>query len=193
MEEYLKWLTDFEYLEVIAWQTMVFYFFLALFFWLVRFIFYLKYIHIANEKDMEDRYKTHGRVANPGTFIGLFLLAISLGPFCEEIVFRGPVLWFVLRSQYAYAFLVLFLTSAFFMIAHLAETRGKYADGTFVRYSKPAIYSVGIGGIFYGILVIITGSLWPSIFLHLLWNLLTTLLSIFYEDRINKLAYSLQR
>jgi len=195
VEGYLKWLTDFEYLEILAWQTMVFYFLLALFFWLVRFIFYLKYIHLANVKNMEDRYKTHGRIVDSGVLgpMCLFLLSISLGPFCEEIIFRGPVLWFVLKSQYTYMFLALFITSFIFMTVHLAEIRGVYADGTFVRYSKPGIYSTGIGGIFYGVLVIITGSLWPSIFLHLLWNLLILLFSVFCEDRIDKLAYSLQR
>ncbi|OGN01109.1 MAG: hypothetical protein A3F98_00620 [Candidatus Yanofskybacteria bacterium RIFCSPLOWO2_12_FULL_41_8] len=78
------------------------------------------------------------------------------------------------------------------MLAHLLETRGRYEDGTSRTYTKHEIYNTGLGGIFYGVIVVTTGSLWPSIFLHIMWNLFV-MLPFINKDKLIKFSKSLQR
>jgi len=81
-----------------------------------------------------------------------------LGPFAEEIVFRG-VLFRTLRARMPLA-LAIVLSAAAFALLH--------------PY-RAAIYQVGLVGVLSAWVYHRTGSLWPSIVAHAAWNTMLTL------------------
>ncbi|MBI2065052.1 MAG: CPBP family intramembrane metalloprotease [Candidatus Yanofskybacteria bacterium] len=194
MWEYLEWLNGFEYLYLPSQTAILFYLLLAICFYGLRVIVVLKFIYLRWVAEESAKREIHGskREWSLLTKILFYAMAILVAPLVEEIAFRGPILWFVLGSQYIYAFSACIILSFIFMVCHMIEPRGKYKDGTRIRYAGSALYSTGIGGVFYGLIVVISGSIWPSIFLHMLWNS-NILFIILGEERINRYALALQR
>jgi len=93
----------------------------------------------------------------------LFLFFISLtvaAPLVEEMIFRGYVLD-SLRSNYSDFYAILW-SGILFGFLHW--------DPLFGFYDLYQTGAATIGGFLYGWLRIRTGSLWPSIFCHSLWN-----------------------
>ncbi|MDO8496728.1 MAG: CPBP family intramembrane metalloprotease [bacterium] len=137
----------------------------------------------------------HGPQVSKHILYSIFitLSAITIGPVAEEAVFRGPVLWFVEKSQYSYALLALAISSIVFALCHVGESYGKYRDGSSFKKTRSMIQSTLIGGVLYGVFVIITGSLWPGIFLHVIWNVSAIIIDTFYKKKFNVFALSLQR
>ena len=178
MWEYLAWLTSYSYLGFPPTKTFYFYLTLAVVLCLVRILIYLKFFHRPEAKE-----KTGLRVTSK---IIIFILAVSVGPFAEEIIFRGPILWFRQTNQYFYMFLAFIISIIAFRAGHVSE-RG------IIKRSKFEIYNIVCGAVFYGGLVIVTGSLWPSILLHLFWNIFGTIgVTIMGEERLDFYAQSLQ-
>ena len=193
MWEYLEWLNGLEYLYLPSRTTILFYLLLAVCFYGLRVIVFLKFIYLRCIAERTAKEEIHGLERDQSLLvkIGFCVIGILVAPFIEEAVFRGPVLWFVLRSQYVYAFAACITSSFIFMVCHMIETRGEYKDGTCVGYTKSMLYNIGIGGVFYGLIVVASGSIWPAIFLHMLWNS-NILFIILTEKWLNKCALALQ-
>lgn len=85
-----------------------------------------------------------------------YILMILVGPAVEELLFRG-VLWHAIRSQVG-VMPTLLLTSSVFTIGHGWERMADY----------PFLF---VGGIAFGTLREITGSLGPSLLAHTITNL----------------------
>ena len=100
-------------------------------------------------------------------------LAITLGPLLEELIFRGPVLWFCINGDVRNALTAAFAGAIIFGLVHRTSST-KFADGTKVPYPWIAILLITFSGLSCGCLVFISKSLWPAIAYHGLWNLLTT-------------------
>jgi CAAX protease family protein len=81
---------------------------------------------------------------------GFTLLAITAG-ICEEVLYRGYVLWYV--AVWTGPFIAAAISSVLFGVAHL------YLDG------RSAVRA-GIVGALMAVLVLATGSLWPAMLLH---------------------------
>ncbi len=86
-------------------------------------------------------------------YVVVFVSLVIIAPFAEEIMFRGYLLGKL--TKYIPVWLAIVLTAALFALAH-----GQFniALDTFAL------------GIVLGILRVSSGSLWPSIFLHMLKN-----------------------
>lgn len=100
--------------------------------------------------------------------------AIFVGPLLEELVFRGPILWFCLNGDLQKALVATILGGIIFGLVHLTS-KMKYADGTKIRYPWAAIPLIALDGLSFGGLVLVTKSLWPAIAFHGLLNLSITL------------------
>ena len=87
------------------------------------------------------------------TLFTLLLYVSILTPVVEEVVFRGFVLD-VASEKYSDWFAI-FISALLFAIVHIEAV---------------SVINAFIGGIIYGYVRIRTGSLWPSIILHFLWN-----------------------
>ncbi len=180
MVEYLNWLFGFDYLILPSFRSTCFYLTLAMVLCAMRVLVFLKFFYLPNAK--QEKPSENTQVLFGGIFI--FVTAISVAPFSEEIIFRGPILWFVQKSQYFFAFTAFILSTLVFMAGHAFDI---------IKRSKFIVYSNGFGGVLYGALIMLTGSLWPSIFLHLIWNIFATVgVSIIGEERLAHCAQSLQ-
>jgi len=194
--EYLEWLTGYEYLSLPSWPLTISYFLFAGVVYVLRMYIYIIFLHPKCLQEAREIESIHGpQVVSKHDLYSIFiaLSATTIGPVAEEAVFRGPVLWFVEKSQYGYALLALVASSMVFALCHVGESYGKYRDGSNVKKTKSLIQSTLIGGVFYGVFVIITGSLWPGIFLHILWNVSAIIIDTFYKEKFNVFALSLQR
>ena len=87
------------------------------------------------------------------TLFTLLLYVSILTPIVEEVVFRGFVLD-VASERYGDWFAI-FISALLFALVHLEAI---------------SVINAFIGGLIYGYVRIRTGSLWPSIILHFLWN-----------------------
>jgi len=87
------------------------------------------------------------------TLFTLLLYVSILTPIVEEVVFRGFVLD-VASERYGDWFAI-FISALLFALVHLEAV---------------SVINAFIGGLIYGYIRIRTGSLWPSIILHFLWN-----------------------
>ena len=87
------------------------------------------------------------------TLFTLLLYVSILTPIVEEVVFRGFVLD-VASERYSDWFAI-FISALLFALVHLETI---------------SVINAFIGGLIYGYVRIRTGSLWPSIILHFLWN-----------------------
>lgn len=195
MWEYLEWWNSYRYLRLPSWPVTTLYFLFAGVVYIVRMYVFIVFFWSKCLKAEKETESFHGPRVRKHILhsISIALLAITMGPLIEEAVFRGPVLWFVEKLQYGYALVALIISSVVFALAHLFESYGKYRDGSEVKKTKSSIYNTMAGGIFYGTLVIVTGSLWPAIFLHVIWNISAITIGTFYEERFNVFALSLQR
>lgn len=194
MWEYLEWWNGYKYLRLSSWPLTALYFLFAGVVYIVRMYVYVVFFWSKCFKEEKETESLHGPLVRKHIMhsIPMALLAITIGPLIEEAIFRGPVLWFVEKSQYGYALVALIISSVIFALAHLGSY-GKYQDGSDLKKTKSSIYNTIVGGIFYGTLVIVTGSLWPAIFLHVIWNISAITIGTFYEERFNVFALSLQR
>ncbi|MBI2845775.1 MAG: CPBP family intramembrane metalloprotease [Chloroflexi bacterium] len=91
----------------------------------------------------------------PGAFLIALLVAGVVGPFVEEVYFRG-FLFAGLRGNWG-TLLALLVSSALFAIFHILPT------------TVPPIFVLGL---FLGLLYHLSGSLWPSILMHAATNIL---------------------
>ena len=87
------------------------------------------------------------------TLFTLLLYVSILTPIVEEVVFRGFVL--DLASERYSDWFSIFISALLFAIIHIEAV---------------SVINAFIGGLIYGYVRIRTGSLWPSIILHFLWN-----------------------
>ena len=87
------------------------------------------------------------------TLFTLLLYVSILTPIVEEVVFRGFVLD-VASERYSDWFAI-FISALLFAVVHVETV---------------SVINAFIGGLIYGYVRIRTGSLWPSIILHFLWN-----------------------
>lgn len=87
------------------------------------------------------------------TLFTLLLYVSILTPVVEEVVFRGFVLD-VASERYSDWFAI-FISALLFALVHIEAV---------------SVINAFIGGLIYGYVRIRTGSLWPSIILHFLWN-----------------------
>ena len=99
--------------------------------------------------------------ANDPLVLFLFFISLTIAaPLVEEMIFRGYVLD-SLRSNYSDFYAILW-SGILFGLLHW--------DPLFGFYDLYQTGAATIGGFVYGWLRIRTGSLWPSIFCHSLWN-----------------------
>ncbi len=98
-----------------------------------------------------------GAVSSP-LAVMLFMVGIA-GPFCEEIVFRGYIYQSMRRSGKAAGAIV--LSSLYFGLMHMNFNQAAYA---------------AMIGVFFALLVRASGSLWPSVFAHVVFNSFEVLL-----------------
>ncbi|MFQ6552496.1 lysostaphin resistance A-like protein [Aestuariibius insulae] len=96
------------------------------------------------------------------------IAALVVGLF-EELLFRGALLH-GLRSKVPAVAAVL-LAAVIFGLFHLVNWIG----GQPLDITVAQVIGAAGGGVFYGALVLWTGSLWPSIFMHGLWDAAVTL------------------
>ncbi|MAH17271.1 MAG: hypothetical protein CL960_02065, partial [Euryarchaeota archaeon] len=89
----------------------------------------------------------------PMLFISIISVAIA-APVIEELLFRGLVQDFF--GEIYPKWIAIFFTAAIFGLIHL---------------NPFSIINAFWGGMVYGYVRYETGSLWPSIFLHSMWNL----------------------
>ena len=86
----------------------------------------------------------------PGERGGFALVAVSAG-ICEEIVYRGFVLWYI--SVWTGPLLAVLISSILFGFGHL--------------YLSPRdALRTGLAGLLFGLVVLAAGSLWPAIVIH---------------------------
>lgn len=195
MWEYLEWLNRFEYLNMPSWPMTTFYLLLAGLFYLLRMYIFILFFWNKCFQEYKKAESVHGEQIDSNIvskILGDFF-AIIIGPVIEEVCFRGPILWFVQRTQYGYAIVALAVSSVIFAMLHLVESYGTYQDGTNIKKTKSAIQSTVLGGFFLGVLVLMTSSLWPAIFLHVIWNVSAIIIEEFYNEKFNIFAQTLQR
>ncbi len=104
-------------------------------------------------------------VLESSDFFSLFTLMLFVAvfvPVIEELLFRGFVL--DLASEAYGRWTAIIISSILFALVHVDPL---------------SIINAFIGGLIYGYVRIRTGSLWPSIFLHSMWNAHLYLLIIF--------------
>lgn len=107
-------------------------------------------------------------VSQPLTVYGLLLGSVFLAPFCEEIFFRGFVFTGVLRDlSPAWAIVI---SAALFTIAHVDPG------------SSIPLFAIGLA---LGFLRWKSGSTWAGMILHMLNNLLASILVILSLHHIN--------
>jgi membrane protease YdiL (CAAX protease family) len=85
-----------------------------------------------------------------GELRGFACLALTAG-FCEELLFRGFVTWYV--SLWSGSLLAIAFTSILFGLQHL-------------YLGKEHVARAAVGGLLFGIVAVASGSLWPAILLH---------------------------
>ena len=94
----------------------------------------------------------------------LILLAVAV-PIIEELLFRGLILDSLSESYGSWA--SIFISSVIFAILHISS-------------GHLSILNAFWGGMIYGYVRMRTNSLWPSIFLHSMWNGHIVLLQFLY-------------
>lgn len=91
------------------------------------------------------------------------ILLIALAALFEELLFRGPI-FSAIQSRFSGMWAVI-VTSAAFGVAHMLNP----------NTSALAIVNVTLAGVFLGVAVLQTNTLWLSTGFHVAWNLLVAL------------------
>ena len=86
-------------------------------------------------------------------YAAMLLLVGIIGPFCEEIVFRGYIYQSLRRSGKIAG--AVFLSSLYFGLMHMNFNQAAYAT---------------LIGVFLALLARTSGSLWPPVFAHVVFN-----------------------
>src|SRR5258708_5045517 len=87
---------------------------------------------------------------------GFFLLALSAG-FCEEVLFRGFVMWYV--ALWSGPVLAVAISSILFGLQH-------------AYLGRQHVLSTSVVGAVFAFIVVASGSLWPAILIHAAIDLL---------------------
>lgn len=96
-------------------------------------------------------------------FVTLFLMAVVIAPAIEEILFRGPMIWFKNKTYFRYIFYASVLLFAGVHLTNFEMSRQVY-------YMAPLLVAPQlILGVFLGYVRVKLGLLW-SICLHSLYN-----------------------
>ena len=96
--------------------------------------------------------------------IGIFFLIVLVAPFVEELIFRGPLIWFRNRNTFKYAY---YISVILFGAIHLTN----FGDFSKHLWMAPLLVSPQLSlGIFTGYIRVRFGLLW-SIALHATYNL----------------------
>lgn len=194
MDHYFLWLTNGNILAVPALPIFLAYLAIAILFLIFKWSILLGYFlePILEESIRLD--KLHGRRKEP-LIAKIFWICMGIGfaPCFEEIVFRGPVLWFFLTGGVGAGAVSMVLCSLLFALVHRTNTH-RYADGTRIPTPWLVLPVHIVGGILCGILTMLTGSLWPGILLHTFYNATVFLLeNLTEEDEMLAFCKSLQR
>lgn len=180
MQKFVLWFGGYEYLaDIFDLATFSLYLIVAFFVFKVHSVFVLRFLNHRFIEERRKRVALHGSAKDHST--GKKILAVTMGPIIEEIGFRGPVLWFVLKEEYATAFWACIISAVLFSLVHLVS-REKYEDGTKLFMPKVVLVNAAFGGVLFGLTTIATGSLWPAILAHTIWNNYI----VFVYPRLNK-------
>jgi membrane protease YdiL (CAAX protease family) len=141
--------------------------------WILKGVFDLQTI-IFRRLDLMERTKAEEEtivrgidsIMRTGTFVTVGLLAVIV-PLCEETLFRG-ILFRGLTSRFGALFATA-ATATLFAVFH----------GSLVQFVLMVFL-----GVYFGVLVRMTGSLWSSVIAHGLNNLAVVGLNIFYGPRV---------
>lgn len=186
---YIDWLLSIN--GGLRWESvasMLWFFVVATLFLAMCWAIYLRFFCLPSNEEVEKNILRYGELASPGK---LYLISgVILAPFVEELAFRGPVLWFFLNGDLWLAFGVILASALLFGLAHLTEPV-EHVGGAKTQRPWADIWNSCVGGLFYAVAVLVTGSLWSAIMLHSLWNLSV---SFCPEDgRLVQLARSMRR
>jgi len=114
---------------------------------------------------LDDYFIDSNSDSNVVILLFYFINLVIAAPLVEELFFRGYLLDKI-RTQHSDSFSII-VTGLFFGLIHWSPYSYFWHDlGDF----SPILFT-GIGGILYAWLRIKTGSIWPSIFCHSIWNL----------------------
>ena len=191
--KYLDWLLSLD--GALSLNGSLFCFLLIAFVLLViRWLLFLRFFYLPLFSLREAHEVVHGVPNESAPNIILFwLLCIVIDPPIEELIYRGPILFYIMKGEIALTVAIVFLSAIVFALNHRFN-RTTYADKTRVTCEWPAIWNIFIGGVLYGFLTMISVSLWSSIFLHILWNASTIVVPWFFgDDHLTGLAKAMQR
>jgi len=196
--EYLSWLFKFEYLILPTGSSLVFYVSSAISAIIFRWIIFLRFLYLPLIEHYKKMEELHGRPRKSSLFsyLKFFILGVIWGPVSEEILFRGPILYFLVNNSLGYALIFIPLTSLIFGAIHYGQSgQVTYRDGIRDSYSKISVTSCIIGGFVYGFLTLLSYSLWPAIFTHILWNISAGMMAFGFVDKnkLDKFAQAMQR
>jgi len=198
LEQYFDWLHDisdgalnFSFgVHIIWWVALV------LVFFVIRQLIFLRFFLLPTIRVDEKDYNQHGDVVKRPIYDFLIMiLSITVGPIVEEMLFRGPILYFLIQGKTNLALGITFVGAILFGLIHLTNIR-THSDNTKKATAWPIIWNMSVGGLLYGFIVMITRSLWPAILLHALWNILVLVwmfASTTSTNRFVSIANSLQR
>ncbi|GEM_PF-5819012 len=158
---------------------------------LLKWLICLRFIYLPLLRVEQEREKLHlGEIKRDRTFLWS-IGAFAYGPLVEEVIFRALVLYLLLLGESAMAFAAVLLGAVVFGLVHRFN-KTEYWDGSVLSRPWIAILSNGIGGLFYGLTVIATSSLWPAVFFHSFWNISFALIVEPNKYRCIELAKAMQ-
>lgn len=127
--------------------------------WLLNYILYQNINGVTNSTSS----MLSAQNLNPFEIILWFLFLGFVGPFIEELVFRGAVMAFC--KKYLPNWAALLISSALFGLIHYN--------------TLPMMISTFVIGLFYGYAQLKTESVWASFFIHSLSNLVSVVIILF--------------
>ncbi|MDO8523434.1 MAG: CPBP family intramembrane metalloprotease [bacterium] len=179
--------------ELFAFPAKEFYFWFSvvtLFILVIRWIVFLKYFYLPALEifdNLESRYGVE--VDNSTVYDQVYGMVI--GPPIEELIFRSPILYLVLQEKIWLSILIAIIIAFVFGVGHRTN-KIEFSNGTKIPCCRVGIWSACVGGLFYGLIVIVTCSLWPAIFLHILWNFSVLILEpLIGQNRLTYIAKKL--
>lgn len=166
-------------------------------FFIIEWIIFLRFFILPIKKHATHSENQHGAVRDseelPTKLINR-LAVVAFMSTLEELVFRTPILLTILYTENPLfvAWGVNIIMAIMFGLAHSGNSV-EYSDGTIEKHTPSMIFHAALDGLLYGFLVILTRSLLPAIFLHILWNFSVELTNENIEYKLVKFAETLQK